>query len=340
MFLSVLVLMYIYPTIIKSSVIKSLNICYKVLIPSIFPYIAGTRILSEYIIKLIINSNNSFFKKTTVINVLAIIIGLISGFPNGAIIAARFYNLRIISKEDAEKIVALSNCISPSFCIIYFGKFVLDNIFCGVLIFLSIVLSNLFISVIFKKNKSYRIDCSNINTSFVNFPQIITDCCHIMLDICAFVTFFMCFGNLIMKVMSLYIPLSQGILSAVFSLLEITSGVMSFSGLDFSRQVLYGCVFLSFTGVCAITQVATICDRTDLSIKSFLLSKIISSILTPIVFILIIKIIPDIYLVSLFALKRKKILSMVFTVLILIILPLILVPYILKRIKISKYIKN
>ncbi len=335
----VLLSMYICPTIIKNSVEKALSTCYNVLIPSVFPYLVITRILSESIIKYILTSSNKFAHKSSFVVTIAIFIGLISGFPNGAIIATRLYELKIITKKDAEKIVALSDCISPSFCIIYFGKYILNNTLCAVLIFLSIMVSNLCTLLIFGKNKSYTITLNNKNISFLSLPQLICDCCRIMLDICAFVTFFMCMGNLIITSFSLYFSLSPVIISSVISLLEITCGVMNIYTLEFSKQVLFGCFFFSFTGFCAITQVSAICERADIPVKNYLLSKILCSLLTPIIFILLIKIIPEVYLVSLFGRRNKVLIARTFFLTALILFT-VTVSRVARRNKSNKYIKN
>lgn len=339
MLFTVLFSMYICPTIIKNSVIKALSISYSILIPSIFPYLVITRILSESLIKYILTSNKKFTHKSTFIVAIAIFIGLISGFPNGAVIATRLCDLKIITKKDAEKIVALSNCISPSFCIIFFGKYVLNNTVCALLIFLSIMLSNLCTMVIFGKNESYTITHNSENISYSSFPQLISDSCKIMLNICAFVTFFMCMSNLIITVLSIYFNLSPAIVSAITSLLEITCGVMGIAGLEFPKQVLFGCLFFSFTGFCAITQVSSICEEADISIKKYLVSKLLCSLLSPLIFILIIKVIPEIYLVTTFG-QKSKILLTVFLSIAAIIICIKIALNIFKTNRSNKYIKN
>ncbi len=281
-----LISMYVFPDIVKNSVKASLKLCSRSLIPSLFPYITCTRICSELISRRSHKSTNTgkLFAGFSGQGLSAHLLGLISGFPGGAVLCANLYISGAIEKSEAERIVAFSNCISPAFCILFFGKEIMQSTFCGVIVFLSVLVSNLVLLFVFPANKKlpYK-KTSPINPTYkkTSVTSIISDSAGVMLNICAFVTFFMCIGSLITTVLSKTTGICPEARAIICSVLEISAGLSALSVLPFGRKMLLGSILISFGGISAIMQVISICEKYGISAKKFIYAKILGSVLSP-----------------------------------------------------------
>ncbi len=284
--------MYIFPETVKTAVSKSLQICGNTLIPSLFPFITCTRICSELIIRHKKSSKNRFIPIINVsLNGLIIfILGLISGFPGGAVLAGSAYSTGAITKKEAQRITAFSNSVSPPFCIMVFGNEVMKNELCGITVLTAIVAVNIIFFIIsgfvsLSRDKETQTEEVIPFTTYkkTNTSSIIADSSVIMLNICAFVTYFYCLGNLIHKIFSLYFKIPSVISAVLYSSLEISGGIVALNELSFGQKFLYGSMLLGFGGVSAIMQVWSVCEKFGLTLKGFIFFKISCAITVPLI---------------------------------------------------------
>ncbi len=316
-----LVSMYVYPDTVKNAAYHSLKLCAKSIIPSLFPYITCTRIFSHLALNFIKKGGKEkirilgFSPSGFFIHIL----GLISGFPGGAVLSTALYKSGAITKKEAERLVAFSNCISPAFCILYFGREVMKSTFCAVLVFLSVVASNLI--CIFLLGGVMTDEAS----AFLNqgkakertpISTIIADCCLIMVNICAYITFFTCIGSLALASLPESIKNSAQVQAITVSLLEITAGTEMLMELPFGKRLLLGSALMSFGGISAIMQVMSVCERNGISAKKFILVKLVSAIFSPLITFLLALAVPyteKAYVFSGFA-SPLKILLIIFVI--------------------------
>ena len=91
---------------------------------------------------------------------LALIMGIISGYPTGAKIAVNFRENKICSKEEAERLLAFTNNSGPLFILGTVGISLFGNLKIGYILLVSHIISCLIVGIIFKnwkkdKNKIY-----------------------------------------------------------------------------------------------------------------------------------------------------------------------------------------
>lgn len=288
--------MYVFPEVVKKSTVDALMLCGRSVIPSLFAFIVVTR--------LVLHFSSGMFERIyakkkigsmSVPGYIALILGLISGFPTGAIVSGQMQERGLISKTEAHKVAVFSSAASPAFCINLFGAEIMKSRLCGVFVYLSAVLVNILLLVIHEMilkpadNDSEFTDI--VADSHRNsVSQIIYDSCMTVISICAYVTFFMCIGNVVCSVCSFFIPYSAKIGTIVSGVSEMTSGIASLAGAEYSERLLMGAVFIGFGGFSAIIQVSSVCVKYGISCRGILYTRLSSAVLVPIftfVFVLI-----------------------------------------------------
>lgn len=157
-------------------------------IPSLFPFFVATELLMHTnIINQIGNILNSFMKPLFNVSgkgAFALVMGIISGYPMGAKIAANFRQNNICSKEECERLLSFTNNSGPLFIIGTVGIGMFGNSTIGVLLFVTHLLASFTVGIIFrfwkcKKSKSistrlentYLNKLKNSNTLKTNVNQ-------------------------------------------------------------------------------------------------------------------------------------------------------------------------
>ena len=283
--------MFLFPGIVKTTVLYSLKVCANSLIPSLFPFIISTRLLFLFLShtkkKM---SNKIIFAGLSSTALYAFATGIISGFPTGAIISGQLYKNGNITKTEAEKVAVYSSVASPAFCLNFLGYEILNSRIYGFFIYLACVVSSLLLLAVssFISDKNSIPDTTNITQGNSTVAEIITDSSITMLSICAFVTYFMCIGNVLIKSISFVFSSTRFIEPYILGILEMTSGIAILADFDFSKRLLTASVITGFGGISAMMQVWGICHKNRLMCKSIIAVKAVSLILTPLATFLII----------------------------------------------------
>lgn len=288
LFISVFCLfcMFLFPGVVKNTVLYSLKVCVYSLIPSLFPFIICTRLMLLYLTHTKKRgANKRYLAGTSSTALYSFTIGLISGFPTGAIVSGQMYKSGIINIDEAEKIAVYSSVASPAFCINFLGYEILNSRIYGLIIYLACVISSIILFIIsnfisYKKSIHY---VENISRETSSVTEIITDSGITMLSICAFITYFMCVGKVIVKVLFFIFENIKFIEPYILGTFEMTSGIATLVSFDFSSRLLTASLIVGFGGLSAIMQVYGICKKNGLICKNFIPVKIMSAIITPIV---------------------------------------------------------
>lgn len=277
--------MYLLPETVKSSVFKSLQLCGGTLIPSLYPFIVGTRICAELIMRIPKTGTHKRFRHLNISpsGLIILFLGLISGFPNGASLAGSAYKSGSISADEATRITAFSNCISPSFCIIVFGDEVMKSKLLGAIVFSAVICSNILMFFVTNTGQPKKEKYQNMR-NFVptSITAIISDSLFIVLNICAYVTVFGCFSALVEKICTSLFCLPKEIILYISPILEISGGILKLSVLPFFKRLIAGSLLLSFGGLSAVMQVHNVCIKFGLSFSAYIKNKLVSSLITPI----------------------------------------------------------
>ena len=256
---------------------NGINLCFSIVIPSLFPFTVCALIISEsgFLEKI----NNKFLNSTNfpIIDAFIFIFSLIGGFPIGAKLINNSYIKCNITKSKADAMLAYCVNSGPAFIIVAIGSGILKDKRLGIVLFSANLLSTVtlfaLISFIYKgnqKNKRLLIKDKTFAEIFVNCTY---DATKAMGLICAFVILF---STIIEFLNSILKP--TYINRVLISFLEITNGV---SILDNIYLIAF---LLGFSGICVHFQVLSMCSAVKIKyLKFFILHGIINTAYTLII---------------------------------------------------------
>ena len=277
-------------------------------VPSLFPFFVATELLSHtnftfYLGKIL----NRFMKP--LFNVrgegsFAFIMGIISGYPVGAKIAANFREKNICSKEECERLLSFTNNSGPLFIIGTVGVVMFGNSTIGFLLLITHILASITVGIVFRfwkynsKNKydntNYNLN-SNIDIKLSELGGIIgnsiSSSINTILLIGGFVVLFSViisilqnshllniFSNCINPLLNiLNIPndFSAGIISGFFELTNGLNIVCNIPQKKLSINIIIASFLLGLGGLSVLLQVWSTISKTDLSIKPYILGKLL-----------------------------------------------------------------
>lgn len=142
----------VYSKQVSKAIINSIYSCLTIVIPSLFAFIVVSNLLIKsniyiyiskpfYIIsKYLLRIPSEFFSIFLLSN--------IGGYPVGAKLLTELIDENKINKKTAEKMICYCYCNSPAFFVGAVGATVFNNIITGMILYISVVLSNFFIGII------------------------------------------------------------------------------------------------------------------------------------------------------------------------------------------------
>ena len=296
-------------------------------VPSLLPFFIATELLGytniifvfgkliEKIMKPIFNvSGNSFFP---------FIMGLVSGYPVGAKVVSDLKLQGIITNVEAERLIAFTNNSGPLFILGTVGIGMFKNKTIGILLTATHVLACLSTGFIFRwwkigeqKIKYKNMERTHIPSkkiiSITNLGEIIStsimNAINIVLMIGGFIVLFSVilsilensgiltfFSNLLIPFLSILgIPAyyATGLISGVFEITNGISKIASIPSKSTSTNIIICAFLLGFGGVCVCLQILSIISKAKISIKPYLIGKLLQGILAAVYTYLFIHFIP------------------------------------------------
>ena len=279
------------------------------IVPSLFPFFIATELL------LYTNIPNIFGKFFTpimkpVFNVsgsgaFALIMGWLSGYPVGARIAVNFRENNICSKEDCERLLSFTNNSGPLFILGTCGVSLFGNSSIGFLLLLTHILASISIGLIFRfwkrqtisfvefKTSSYENKLQNLSIS--NLGDVLSDSIKSATNTILMIGGFVVLFSVIISIVNsthiinilcflfepfckkLNIPLS--FINIIFTgLLEITNGINMINSIklkNISINIIITSFLLGLGGLSVLLQILSIISKSDLSIKPYIIGKIL-----------------------------------------------------------------
>lgn len=286
-------------------------------LPSLFPFFIATELLCKTNFAYILGKFLNKFMKP-IFNVpgecaIALILGTVSGYPVGAKVVCSLKKEKIISKIEAERLIAYTNNSGPLFILATIGISLFGNKKIGIILLISHILAALLVGYFFRfwKQNKYDINFKEIKFNSKTSPIKISDLGEILgmaiknsistiLSIGGFIVLFSVilatFKNsgcitLIANIFSKFgIPQDFSI-SILTGLLELTNGVNLSSALYTSYplfSILITSFLLGFGGISILLQVYSIIAKENISIKPYILGKLLQGFFSMIItFILI-----------------------------------------------------
>lgn len=230
----------------------------------------------------------------------AFIMGIISGYPVGAKIVNKFVEEGTCSKSEAERMLAFTNNSGPLFIIGTVGISLFGDTTIGIILFITHVIACLTVGLIFgfiskhswiKNKRNYKNDSISQNYNISDLGTIlsnsITNAISTILLIGGFIVLFSIIISIlnslniidsIANILSCFqVPTDLG-KSIVTGLLELTNGVNSVSLLHtkkMSLQIIITAFLLGFAGFSIFLQIFSIASKNNLSMKPYLIGKIL-----------------------------------------------------------------
>lgn len=278
------------------------------IVPSLFPFFVATELLSHtnfiyYLGKIL----NKFMKP--IFNIrgegsFALIMGIISGYPMGAKIAANFRRNNVCTKEECERLLSFTNNSGPLFIIGSVGIVMFGNSTIGFLLLITHILASLTVGFLFRFWKYKSKKEININkfsskpTNEITFSNLggvigssITNSINTILLIGGFVVLFSVILSIMEK--SNFLNIISACIEPIFKFLKIPSefatgfisGIIELTnGLNIictipekkiSINIIIASFLLGFGGISVLLQVWSVISKTDLSIKPYIIGKIL-----------------------------------------------------------------
>ena len=234
--------------------------------------------------------------------------GIISGYPVGAKIAANFRRDNICSKEECERLLSFTNNSGPLFIIGTVGIIMFGNTTIGILLFITHLLASITVGIIFRFWKSNtKTHNTVLHTNKKNFKDInlynlgevisesISSSISTILIIGGFIIVFSTVISIfnasgitkfavltlspIFKVLNIDVSFINGLFTGFF---EITNGISIISNIhvkNISINIILVAFLLGFGGISVMLQVLSIISKTDLSPKAYIIGKLLHGII-------------------------------------------------------------
>lgn len=283
-------LLLFFSSSVTNTVRETLSLCFSSVIPSLFPFLAVTKLFLglrladtlppslKKIMKPIFSvSENSF---------PALIFGLIGGYPVGATICASLYKDRLICRKEAERTLAFCNNAGPAFILSTVGIGMFSSLRIGTLLLLIHISSAVITGLLFKIFAPIDAHTTKLpqKNSPLSFSFAFTDSIYgamvSSLTISAYIVFFSVVTGII--TMSFPFFASSPTLRAFFcGVLEITSASYEIvQTTDIKTSFILISALLGWGGLCVHFQTLSFLSGTDIKISEYFTGKLSQSLIS------------------------------------------------------------
>ena len=277
-----------------------LIMCQEIIIPSLFPFFVCSGLLvysgfCEILAKLFKPVMKPLFNINPT-GAAAFILGIISGYPLGAVTTCQLYNNLYISKSEAERLLAFCNNSGPLFILGAVGISMYHSPKAGIILYIAHILGAISVGIIFRfyKSKTFSAPQQSITTNKKSIPElfqiVLSNSVQSILTVCGAVIFCSVAANLIINLFSLN-ALFDALLK---SSMEFVSGLWNISYLDiplFSKLILSSAV-CAFAGISVHLQVMSVVSDTGLSLTPYIIGKLIHAAFSVIYTFILLKVFP------------------------------------------------
>lgn len=249
------------PVAVTEGIKNGLNACYNILIPSLFLFIFLSKLLYA-----VINSTKlgaSGASKT----VMLIIFGFTGGFPVGASILSEMVKNKEMTPESASGWLCGLVNPGPAFVIAAVGAGMLSSPLLGVMIYSALCAASVVCLLLYAKG---NLKTANLIAARFDLSEVMASSVNSMIGLCGCVVLFSGILNLVLNKADSYM---MKIFLAMVT--EVTSGVAYSARYGGNSTPYYVAAAISICGISTIAQVLQVLSDTGVSIKKFMLSRLI-----------------------------------------------------------------
>ncbi len=206
----------------------------------------------------------------------ALCLGILSGYPVGAVTTVNLYSAGQCTKTEAHRMLAFCNNSGPLFIISVVGGGYLGNPALGIRLYISHIVAAFVVGLIFRFYKDsdttppFLPPSADINkkTALLSLGGVIDSSVFSILKVCGFVIFFAVFSSVLPEIPFLY------------PFVEVVGGLGAFSMWNSPLLLPFISFFLAFSGLSVIFQVSAVISPCGLSLKPYIIGKIIQGVIS------------------------------------------------------------
>lgn len=277
-----------------------LQLCYNVIIPSLFPFFVLSSLVVElglagYLGRALEKLMRPLFRVPGAC-ASALVLGFIGGYPVGARTAIELYEKGLCSKTETERLLAFCNNSGPAFILGVVGAGVFGSSKAGALLYVVHIAASVCVGILFrfyKYKEGGRDEAARVPIHTQRLSTAFTDSVKnsflSILNICAFVIFF----TVVIRMLSTSGALGAlaGALSALLSplgmseawgerlltgIMEVSSGVWSLSGEgSLAGRMSMAAFMLGWAGISVHCQVLSFMGGSGLSVRTYVAGKLL-----------------------------------------------------------------
>lgn len=258
-----------------AGVAQGIDICIYTLIPSLFPFLIISALISSTLTATGSVSDRILCRLFHIPNGASVILtmGLLGGYPVGAKMVTDAYNNGQLSKSDAQRMICFVNNAGPSFI---FGMVALSfsSPIIPWLLWLIQIISAWIVSFFFRTEGQHHIITARRK---ITIDRIVKQAVNTMAVICAWVIIFRTVLSFLSKWFLWLVPASMQVL--ITGIMELANGCVDLAYIqNESLRFIVAAGMLSFGGLCVMMQTTAVSQ--GLSVKRYFPGKVLQSIIS------------------------------------------------------------
>ncbi len=282
-----------YPEIAAKGVVQGIELCLDTVIPSLFPFMFFSSVLSE---SGILNIFARFCDKITRVlfalpgaSFPIIIMSMIGGYPVGAFLIKKAFEKGELTASQGRRMLLFCVNPGPAFTISTVGSMMLGSKKTGIIIYISTVLTSLVLGILARFAATEDISKSDLKGfEQNNIHSIISSAAgsslNAIVNICIWIVVFSCLNGL-----AECLPLNQSFFMFFKSFSEVTNGVITAID-NYPLPFISGIV--AFAGICVHLQLLPCIISLKLKYKYFLTMRIVAASISTVISYFLYKVFP------------------------------------------------
>lgn len=278
-----IILLLAFPGLAHEGADQGVELYFEALFPYLLPYL----ILTQWLLRLTTSMKRPISKSKLYIQTY--LIGALGGFPTGAATISFLKNNKQLNAYEASKLLAICHAPSPLFIIGFVSNDLLGQYFYGWKILIVIHLVNLIPLILFIKkqsNASTTIAHSHLPSKkgISPFSESMRDSAPVLLLVGITVVFFTTIHKIISTLLLSILPnLSKQAQLLFTTSLEMTNGLVTATSLFENSPILplLLSAILAIQSLSIHLQIIVLARTADISIKSYVLYRLLSFIAIP-----------------------------------------------------------
>lgn len=276
----IVVICFLFPRTAAAGVLDGLELWYKRLVPSLFPFaVAGNMLVATGALDGLRGLNAvARWIGIPAAGTKALAVGAVSGYPVGAQISAELVESGQIKRNDLGRVAALASLCSPMFMVATVGVGMMDNTKVGVIVLLCHYLAHIVAyKLVFRTRNEYKVESDVLNivqgrSLGALLRDSIDKAARTLVGVCGYIVLFSLVGRLLSRVPYL----GADAVAVISTVLEMSSGCAGIakSTLPIAVRVGLLCFAVSWGGACVNMQIAGFVGEGGGSVTSVVLFKL------------------------------------------------------------------